>query len=127
VITAITAASADVRDGLAGPVPAHLRDAHYPGAARLGHGQGYVYPHDDPAGVVRQQYAPDAIADRAYYQPTRHGAEARAAERSERIRQILGKTSNGAQAVPPAVPAAPVTPEPAQDAAGPDAAVAPGQ
>ncbi|MGH3393986.1 MAG: replication-associated recombination protein A [Streptosporangiaceae bacterium] len=122
VIMAIEAAAADVRAGLAGPVPAHLRDAHYPGAAKLGHGRGYVYPHDDPAGVVRQQYAPDTIAGRAYYQPTRHGAEARAAERSERIREILGQASNGAAAVPPAPSAASVRPRPAQDAAGPEAA-----
>jgi putative ATPase len=97
VIMAINAAAADVRAGLAGAVPAHLRDAHYPGATRLGHGQGYRYPHDDPAAVVRQQYAPDAIAGRTYYQPTRHGAEARVAERSDRIREILGKEMNGAR------------------------------
>jgi len=91
VIKAITAASADVRAGLAGPVPAHLRDAHYPGAARLGHGRGYEYPHDHPDGVVAQQYAPDSLAARRYYEPTRHGAEARYADRAERIRAILGK------------------------------------
>jgi putative ATPase len=93
VIMAFEAAAADVRAGLAGPVPAHLRDAHYPGAQRLGHGRGYRYPHDDPAGVVGQQYAPDSIAARSYYHPSRHGAEARYAERTERIREILGKTS----------------------------------
>jgi putative ATPase len=95
VIMAFEAAAADVRAGLAGPVPAHLRDAHYAGATRLGHGRGYLYPHDDPAGIVTQQYAPDSIADRTYYQPTRHGAEARYAERSERIREILGRSRNG--------------------------------
>ena len=57
VIKAIGAAQADVRAGLAGPVPSHLRDAHYPGAARLGHGHDYEYPHDFPEGVVAQQYA----------------------------------------------------------------------
>jgi putative ATPase len=102
VIMAITAASADVKAGLAGPVPAHLRDAHYPGAQRLGHGKGYSYPHDDPAGVVTQQYAPDSIDGRAYYQPTRHGAEARYAERADRIREILHPPRNGA---PPATAA----------------------
>jgi putative ATPase len=95
VITAFEAAAADVRAGLAGAVPPHLRDAHYAGAQRLGHGQGYSYPHDDPAGVVAQQYAPDTIADRTYYRPSRHGMEARYAERSDRIREILGKTSSG--------------------------------
>ena len=89
VIMAIGAATADVRAGLAGPVPPHLRDAHYPGAARLGHGQEYQYPHDFAEGVVAQQYAPDALAGRRYYQPSQHGAEARFAERSERIRAIL--------------------------------------
>jgi len=91
VIKAIGAAQADIRAGLAGPVPPHLRDAHYPGAARVGHGQGYAYPHDFPEGVVAQQYAPDSLAGRRYYEPSRHGAEARYAERAERIRAILDK------------------------------------
>jgi putative ATPase len=91
VIMAIGAATSDVRAGLAGPVPPHLRDAHYPGATRLGHGQGYQYPHDFAEGVVAQQYAPDALAGRRYYQPSQHGAEARFAERSERIRAILDR------------------------------------
>jgi len=90
VIKAIGAADADVRAGLAGAVPAHLRDAHYPGASRLGHGEGYRYPHDFPGGVVAQRYAPDAVADRVYYEPTRHGLEERVADRAERIRAILG-------------------------------------
>jgi putative ATPase len=89
VIKAISAAGEDVRNGLIGPVPAHLRDAHYPGAAKLRHGKGYVYPHDFDGGIVAQQYAPDEVADRTYYEPTRHGAEARYAERAERIRAIL--------------------------------------
>jgi putative ATPase len=98
VIKAIGAADADVRAGLAGAVPAHLRDAHYPGAGRLGHGEGYLYPHDFPGGVVAQRYAPDAVADRTYYEPTRHGLEERVAERNERIRTILGKEQNKEQA-----------------------------
>jgi putative ATPase len=53
----------------------HLRDAHYKGAATLGHGEGYAYPHDDPSGVVRQQYRPDALEGRVYYEPTPRGAE----------------------------------------------------
>jgi putative ATPase len=95
VVKAIGAAGQDVRAGLAGPVPAHLRDAHYPGAGRLGHGQGYQYPHDFDEGIVAQQYAPDAAAGRRYYEPTRHGAEARYADRAERIRAILDQASNG--------------------------------
>jgi putative ATPase len=94
VARAILAAGADVRQGLAGPVPKHLRDASYAGAARLGHGKGYQYPHDDPAGVLEQQYPPDTLVGRRYYEPSTHGAEARYAERSERIRAILhGETA----------------------------------
>src|SRR6204780_4740054 len=93
VIKAITAAAADVQAGLAGPVPRHLRDASYRGAARLGHGDGYVYPHDDAAGVVPQQYPPDALVGKQYYLPSAHGAEGRVAERSERIRAILRGTA----------------------------------
>jgi putative ATPase len=89
VATAIIAAAADVQAGLAGPVPRHLRDASYRGAARLGHGDGYVYPHNDPAGISAQQYPPDALVGKQYYLPSSHGAEARVAERSERIRAIL--------------------------------------
>src|SRR6266849_7141364 len=84
VVRAIGAAQADVQAGLAGSVPAHLRDASYRGAARLGHGHGYEYPHDYEGGIVGQAYAPEAIAGRRYYEPTRHGAEARYAERAER-------------------------------------------
>jgi putative ATPase len=91
VVRAIGAAQADVQAGLAGSVPAHLRDASYRGAARLGHGRGYLYPHDYDDGVVAQAYAPDSVAARRYYEPSRHGAEARYAERSERIRAILGR------------------------------------
>jgi putative ATPase len=89
VATAISAAADDVQAGLAGPVPKHLRDASYRGAARLGHGKGYLYPHNDPAGVVQQQYPPDELVGKRYYVPSAHGAEARVAERSERIRAIL--------------------------------------
>ena len=77
VTTALGAAMADVRDRPAGSVPPHLRDAHYPGAAKLGHGQGYVYPHDEPEGWVDQQYRPAEIEDVAepYWQPTARGAD----------------------------------------------------
>jgi putative ATPase len=101
VVTAINAAAQDVRAGLIGPVPAHLRDASYRGAQRLGHGDGYRYPHDYPEGVIAQQHAPDVIAGRRYYQPTGHGAEARYADRAERIRAIL---DGGQQQAGPAVP-----------------------
>jgi len=86
---AIDAAIADVRSGLAGPVPPALRDAHYAGAKQLGHGHDYAYPHDDVNGIVAQQYAPDQIDRRDYYQPGSHGHEAMIAERLGRIRKIL--------------------------------------
>jgi putative ATPase len=86
---AIGAALADVRAGKAGPVPPHLRDGHYKGAAKLGHAQGYVYPHDVPGGIAAQQYAPDAIHGARYYEPTRHGSEARYADVVERVRERL--------------------------------------
>jgi putative ATPase len=51
------------------PVPTHLRDAHYPAAKGLGHGKGYVYPHDDPEGAVDQQYLPERSKEKRYYRP----------------------------------------------------------
>ena len=69
VVRAIGAARADVRDQPAGRVPAHLRDAHYPGAARLGPGDGYRYPHDEPSGWVDQEYRPPEVAGRRYFVP----------------------------------------------------------
>ncbi|HEY0902573.1 MAG TPA: replication-associated recombination protein A [Marmoricola sp.] len=89
VITAIDAASADVRAGKIGPVPPHLRDAHYPGARTLAHGTAYQYAHDAPFGVVAQQYAPDVVQDAEYYRPTSLGAEAGFRERWERIRRMI--------------------------------------
>ena len=73
VTTALGAAAADVRDGTPATVPIHLRDAHYPGAARLGHGNGYEYPHAHPGGWVDQEYRPPETATHRYYQPTGHG------------------------------------------------------
>jgi putative ATPase len=85
----IDAAIADVRAGHAGTVPAHLRDAHYPGAGRLGHGKGYVYSHDEPHGVAEQQYLPDPLVVREYYQPSDRGEERDIGARLERLRRIL--------------------------------------
>ncbi|MGN6204093.1 replication-associated recombination protein A [Humibacter sp.] len=85
---ALDAAIADVRAGKIGRVPKPLRDAHYPGAKRLGHGKGYVYPHDDELGVVRQQYLPDALKDSIYYTPTEHGNEREIAARLAKLRRI---------------------------------------
>jgi putative ATPase len=89
VTTAISEASADVRAGKIGPVPSHLRDAHYGGSKKLGHGTGYVYAHDEPFGIAEQQYAPDVVADAEYYRPTALGAEAGLKERWARVRRLV--------------------------------------
>ncbi|WP_308249577.1 replication-associated recombination protein A [Nocardioides jiangsuensis] len=89
VIKAMDAASADVRAGKIGPVPSHLRDAHYAGSKKLGHGKGYQYAHDAPFAIAEQQYAPDVVEDAAYYRPTTLGAEAGLKERWERIRTLV--------------------------------------
>ena len=89
VIKAIDAAAADVRAGRIGPVPAHLRDAHYQGSKKLGHGKGYRYAHDEPYGIAEQQYAPDVVEDAVYYEPTALGAESALRERWERIRAMV--------------------------------------
>jgi len=98
VTVALGRAQHDVREGPRGTVPAHLRDAHYRSAGSIGHGEGYVYPHDLPAGWVDQQYRPDELMDHRYYEPSDRGHEAVVAERLARWR---GK---GAEAGSPALP-----------------------
>ncbi|MEJ7800287.1 MAG: replication-associated recombination protein A, partial [Ilumatobacter sp.] len=78
---AIWNARGEVRDGALGEVPAHLRDAHYQGASALGHGAGYEYPHDHNGGWVDQQYLPDELADRRWYEPSQIGHEQEILER----------------------------------------------
>ncbi|CAH0187756.1 putative AAA domain-containing protein Rv2559c [Arthrobacter sp. Bi83] len=82
-------AIADVRAGLGNGIPAHLRDAHYPGSKQLGHGLGYKYAHDAPHSVASQQYPPDDLVGRDYYEPTGNGAERDIAVRLERLRKII--------------------------------------
>ena len=82
-------ATADLRAGKGGLVPPHLRDAHYSGAAKLGHGEGYKYPHDYPHGVVAQTYLPEDLLGARYYQPTENGQEAVISERVAALRQLL--------------------------------------
>jgi putative ATPase len=89
VTTAIAAALADVRAGRGGAVPRALRDSHYSGSRGLGHGTGYRYPHDDPRGVVTQQYVPDDLINVDYYRPGEHGAERAVAGRLPLIRRII--------------------------------------
>src|SRR3954469_24981236 len=89
VTMALAAAMGDIKAGKIGPVPSHLRDAHYGGSKKLGHGKGYRYAHDEPYGVAEQQYAPDVVADAEYYRPTSLGAEAAVKERWERVRRLI--------------------------------------
>ncbi|HYO01654.1 MAG TPA: replication-associated recombination protein A [Mycobacterium sp.] len=89
VTMALSAAMGDIKAGKAGLVPPHLRDGHYSGAAALGNAQGYSYPHDDPDGIVPQQYAPDELVGVDYYRPTTHGAERDIAGRLDKLRAIL--------------------------------------
>lgn len=86
---AIDKALADLRSGKGGPVPAHLRDAHYAGAKKLGHGEGYLYAHDAPHSVAAQQYLPDDLQSTQYYRPTENGTEAMITKRLTVLRQLL--------------------------------------
>lgn len=89
VIQAIDSAIADIRSGKAGVVPPHLRDGHYGGAKDLGNAVGYIYPHDDPSGVVNQQYLPESLLKARYYLPTDHGNEKRLAGVVEKLHAIV--------------------------------------
>jgi putative ATPase len=82
---AILAASKDVKEGRTLPVPQHLRDKHYAGAASLGHGVGYQYAHDFAGGWVDQEYLP---TERVYYTPTDRGYEATIQERMAAIERL---------------------------------------
>ena len=90
VTQALHRAQADVRDRPAGEVPAHLRDASYRAARRLGHGVGYRYPHDDPRGWVPQEHRPPEVAGRVYYEPSGHGREREVGERMRNLSPPAG-------------------------------------
>jgi putative ATPase len=87
-VAAIGAALEDVKSGRTLPVPEHLRDTHYKGAERLGHGKGYEYAHDHPGHFVAQDYLG---TDRIYYEPTEQGVEKKIKERVEKWRAELDK------------------------------------
>lgn len=89
---AIDRALADVRAGNIGQVPAHLRDAHYAGAQKLGHGTDYKYAHDYPHSVAAQEYLPEELRGKRYYQPTRNGFEDLLTTRLEKVRDLLGRS-----------------------------------
>ena len=75
VISAIDQAMEAVRTEKTRPVPVHLKDTHYKGAEKLGHGAGYLYPHDFPGHYVTQQYLPDGMEGRTFYHPSDEGFE----------------------------------------------------
>lgn len=87
-IVAIDAALEDVRSGRTLAVPEHLRDAHYQGAKRLGHGEGYQYAHDHPEHFVAQDYLG---SDKHYYEPSDQGTEKKIKERVEKWRALLAE------------------------------------
>ncbi|RLK55619.1 replication-associated recombination protein A [Actinokineospora cianjurensis] len=89
VMVAFDSALADVRSGATGQVPPHLRDGHYAGAKKLGNATGYRYPHDVPEGVLTQQYPPDDLRGRDYYEPTQRGAERHLADRVPKLRRVI--------------------------------------
>ena len=83
---AIGEARSDVREGRLLPVPVHLRDRHYQGAKRLGHGEGYQYAHDSEGGIAAQDYLG---VEREYYRPMQRGFEKELGERLQKIRDVL--------------------------------------
>ena len=84
-VCAISEAMAAVENTGNLPIPAHLQDAHYKGAAKLGHGAGYLYAHDFPNDYVKQQYLPDALVGTTFYRPSGNGYEVKIAAHMERI------------------------------------------
>ena len=92
--TALARATEAVREGGVNEVPAHLRDGHYQSAAKLGHGVGYLYPHDDPRGFSDQQYLPDAQVGKHFYEPSEHGREAPLVENWKKRTESDGRSAN---------------------------------
>jgi putative ATPase len=90
---AISRAGAHVREHGAAEPPSYLQDSHYPGAAKLGRGQGYRYPHDEPGAVTDQPLMPESARGERFYEPTEHGFEAELRRRLEQLRRRLGGES----------------------------------
>jgi putative ATPase len=93
ITVAIGEAIQDVKSGLGQKTPAHLRDAHYSGAKKLGHGQAYKYAHDSDFAVAKQQYLPDDLhkLGRTYYTPNPRGHELQIQETLPKLRSLLGR------------------------------------
>jgi len=89
--TAISRASAHVREHGAAEPPPYLQDAHYPGAKELGRGEGYRYPHNEPDAVTDQPLSPEAVRGERFYEPTDRGFEAELRERVKRLRKRFSK------------------------------------
>ena len=87
VTLALTTAMQDASSPGEGRVPPHLRDAHYSGAAEIGHGEGYEYPHNDPSGWVEQTYRPEEVESNVYYEPSKHGFEKQVMERMAKLKK----------------------------------------
>jgi putative ATPase len=100
VTAALGRAKEDVATLAVGAVPVHLRDAHYPGAARLGHGKGYVYPHNEPGGWAQQQYRPPHLEGRSYWEPTGRGQDVRRQLRGGRDKRGEREETSGPGAAP---------------------------
>lgn len=92
---AIGRATEEIRTSGAKPVPKHLRDSHYPGGKAMGHGKGYLYPHDFPAHYVEQQYLPDGVQGAPFYEPTEQGHEAEIKGRMESVKKNADMDSGG--------------------------------
>ncbi len=90
VVVALGAASADAEASFDEPVPVYLRDTSFAGASRLGHGKGYLYPHDFPGHWVRQEYMPPSLKGRRYYIPSDQGQEAKIRENHEKREKLRG-------------------------------------
>ena len=91
-VNAIFDAMEAVKNTKTAPVPVHLQDAHYRGAGKLGHGMGYKYAHDYPKHYVKQQYLPDGLTDRVFYQPSDNGYEKQIKEHFKWLNENIGES-----------------------------------
>lgn len=91
VIKAIDKAVKDIKEKSIGEVPIHLKDAHYDGASNLGHGSGYLYPHDYPGNYVNQAYLPENLRNQQYYIPTENGEERYIKQKLHKIKKERNK------------------------------------
>jgi putative ATPase len=91
----MNAARDDARKHGALPVPLHIRNAPTPLMKKLGYGEHYRYPHDYEGALIEQDYLPDALRDRRYYEPSDRGYEARIGDYLKRVRAYRSRTDSG--------------------------------